>query len=151
LSERAADALVGLLPAREPEIRTALQGWSTEIDALDSSIRRRLSAAEARRFLVQHAAWGRYAEAYDLEQLSILSHAGHGNGDRGAAQLAEVIDTARRTGMRVVIVQPQVNQEAARMVAAEVGAQVREVDPLSRNPLDALAAITDAVMEGGAK
>ena len=75
---------------------------------------------------------------------AILSH---GTGDSGAARLASVIDRARAEGIRTVFVQPQFSMEAARMVAGEIGAVIRSLDPLRRDPLEALRETTDAVLE----
>ena len=97
--------------------------------------------------LAQHAAWGYFARAYDLEQIAVISH---GSGDGGAARLAEVIDRARAAGIRTVFVQPQFSTEAARMVAREIGAGIRPLDPLRRDPLEALGETAEAVLEATA-
>ena len=147
LTERAAAALVGLFPERATEVRDRLEVLRREIAAEDDSIRASLSDLHGRAFLAQHAAWGYFARAYDLEQIAVLSH---GSGDGGAARLAEVIDRARAAGIRTVFVQPQFSTEAARMVAREIGAGIRPLDPLRRDPLEALGETTEAVLEATA-
>jgi ABC-type Zn uptake system ZnuABC Zn-binding protein ZnuA len=56
------------------------------------------------------------------------------------------MEAAKAEGIRTVIVQPQANHEAARMVAREIGARVEQVDPLARDPLDAFAAMAEALL-----
>ena len=147
-SVRTAEALVELFPERSTEIGTRLGALQREITAEDESIRELLTDRRGDAFLAQHAAWGYFARAYGLEQIAILSH---GTGDSGAARLASAIDQARAAGIRTVFVQPQFSTEAARMVAREIGAGIRPLDPLLRDPLEALRETTDAVLEATAR
>jgi zinc transport system substrate-binding protein len=143
MTGRTAAALAGLLPEQRHEIETLRAAFETAIDSVDLTVSEGLSGSGRRSFLVQHPAWGYFARAYGLEQLSILSH---GSGDRGSVRLARVMEAAKAEGIRTVIVQPQANHEAARMVAREIGARVEQVDPLARDPLDAFAAMAEALL-----
>ena len=143
MARKTATAMGELMPERLTEIESRRVAFEEAIGAADRSVSRSLSDAGSRSFLVQHPAWGYFARAHGLEQLSILSH---GSGDRGSVRLARVIDAARADGIATVIVQPQVNQEAAQLVADEIGATVREVDPLMRNPLESLEAMAAALL-----
>ncbi len=147
LSVRTADALVELFPEHSTEIRIRLEALRREITVVDDSMRELLADRRGAAFLAQHAAWGYFARAYGLEQIAILSH---GTGDSGAARLASVIDRARAAGIRTVFVQPQFSTDAARMVAGEIGAGIRPLDPLLRDPLEALRETTEAVLEATA-
>jgi zinc transport system substrate-binding protein len=141
--ERMATASSELLPERRSEIESRRSAYEETIDSVDRRVSRMLADAGTHSFVVQHPAWGYYARAYGLEQHSILSH---GSGDRGSVRLARVIDAAKQEGITTVIVQPQVNQDAARLVADEIGATVHEVDPLLRNPLESLEAMTAVLL-----
>jgi zinc transport system substrate-binding protein len=143
MTGRTAAALADLLPEQRNEIETLRVAFEAAIDSVDLSVSESLSGSGRRSFLVQHPAWGYFARAYGLEQLSILSH---DSGDRGSVRLARVMEAAKADGIRTVIVQPQVNREAARMVAREIGARVEQVDPLARDPLDAFAAMAEALL-----
>jgi zinc transport system substrate-binding protein len=143
MTGRTAAALADLLPEQRHEIETLRAAFEAAIDSVDLTVSESLSDSGRRSFLVQHPAWGYFARAYGLEQLSILSH---GSGDRGSVRLARVMEAAKAEGIRTVIVQPQVNHEAARMVAREIAARVEQVDPLARDPLDAFAAMTEALL-----
>jgi zinc transport system substrate-binding protein len=147
LSARTADALVELFPEHSTEIRTGIEALRREITVEHDSIRVLLTDRRGAAFLAQHGAWGYFARAYGLEQIAILSH---GTGDSGAARLASVIDRARAAGIRTVFVQPQFSTDAARMVAGEIGAGIRPLDPLLRDPLEALRETTHAVLEATA-
>lgn len=142
MTERTAAALSDLLPEQRSDIEALREAFEAAIDSVDLSLSESLSGSGRGSFLVQHPAWGYFARAYGLEQLSILSH---GSGDRGSVRLARVMEAAKANGIRTVIVQPQVNQEAARMVAGEIGARVLQVDPLMRNPLESMGAMAEAL------
>lgn len=144
LADRAAGALSAVLPEWSGEIRARLASLQSEIGHSDDTIRHRLADRSGRSFLVQHPAWGYFGRAFGLEQISILTHA---SSDRGSARLAAVIDRAKREQLHVVIVQPQVNPEAAQVVAREIGGEIRQVDPMARSPLEALESITLAVLD----
>ena len=147
MAERAAGALITAFPENSGEMRTRLDSLRTRIRDSEAEIRDRLADRRGRSFLVQHPAWGYFARAFEMEQISILSH---GSSDRGSARLAAVIDRAKRENLHIVIVQPQVNPEAAQVVAREIGAEIRQVDPMARSPLEALESITLAVLDATA-
>jgi zinc transport system substrate-binding protein len=144
LAESAAAALSASFPQHASEIRERLSELRREIMAEDASIRSALADRKGRTFLVQHGAWGYFARAYGLVQLAILSHESSG---AGAARLAMVIDSARAADIREVFVQPQLSTEASRMVAEEIGAGIRPLDPLGRDPLQTLRETAVAVLE----
>ncbi|MCL7938102.1 MAG: zinc ABC transporter substrate-binding protein [marine benthic group bacterium] len=141
---KTAATLAEFMPERSGEIESRRVAYAEAIDSLELRVSRELSESRVRSFLVQHPAWGYFARAHGLDQLSILSH---GSDDRGSVALARVMEAARAEGIGTVIVQPQVNQEAARMVAGEIGAKVLVVDPLMRNPLESLGAMAEALRD----
>lgn len=145
MAQRAAEALTEVLPERSSEIESRLSLFREEVRSVDGTIRRELKSLRGRQFLAQHAAWGYFARAYDLDQIAVLSH---GSGDAGAARLAEVIDRAREARVRSVLTQPQFAMDAATMVARDLEIEVRLLDPLLRDPLRALGETADAVREG---
>lgn len=135
---RVATALTSVLPESAPEIEGNLSEFRRRLAAVDSTTARRLDPLRGRSYLVLHPAWGYLTGPYGLTQLSILSH---GSGDPGPARIAAIIEQAREADIRLVFVQPQFNQAPARLVAAELGADLESLDPLARDPL---AAIDDA-------
>jgi len=147
MAEQAAEALLTAFPDRSGEIRMRLDSYTAGIRNAEVEIRDRLADRRGRSFLVQHPAWGYFGRAFGLEQISILTH---GSSDRGSARLAAVIDRAKRENLHIVIVQPQVSPAAAQVVAREIGAEIRPVDPMARSPLEALESITLAVLDATA-
>jgi zinc transport system substrate-binding protein len=129
LGEDLAAALAELLPEDRRRIAEAHEALGRELDELDAELRRTLAGVEGRTLLVQHPSWGSFARDYGLVQLAI-------EGERkepSAAELAEVLATARSRRVRHVFVQPQFAPLPAEAVAAELGAQLVVLDPLARD------------------
>jgi zinc transport system substrate-binding protein len=80
-----------------------------------------------REFFVFHPAFGHFAASFGLEQVAVEDH-GHEPGPR---HLAEMIERARASGARAIVVQPQFSRKSAEAVAKEVGAEIVELDPLA--------------------
>jgi zinc transport system substrate-binding protein len=135
MARAAAAALAAAMPEHGPEIGARLDRLVAATDSAAAEASRALGPGAGRTFLVVHPAWGYFARAFGLEQVSILSH---GSGDSGAARLAAVIERARREGIRTVVVQPQYSAEVARVVAEEIGGDVAVLDPLRRDPVSLL-------------
>jgi zinc transport system substrate-binding protein len=121
------DALVEIDPANAAEYRANYERLAARLDRLDREIRARLDPLSRRRFMVYHPAWGYFADTYGLVQIPI-EKAGKEPGPRS---LAALVDQARREGVKVIFVQPQVASKAAEQVAAAIGGRVVVIDPLA--------------------
>jgi zinc transport system substrate-binding protein len=86
-----------------------------------------LGDCPTREFFVFHPAFGHFAAAYGLEQVAVEDH-GHEPGPR---HLAEMIERAKATGARAIVVQPQFSRKSAAAVAEAVEAELVELDPLA--------------------
>jgi len=148
MAAEVADALAGALPEHEAQVRANLAELEREVGALDREIRAIFESARASgrgtAFLVQHPAWGHFADAYGLEQVAVEHH--HREPDPHA--LSERIEWARRQRLRVVFVQPQLDSTPAETVAREIGARVVELDPLAYDWAANLREVAHAVSEG---
>jgi zinc transport system substrate-binding protein len=148
IAREIAGALAEILPAQSAEVRANLARLEREIGALDREIRETfeaaLAAGKGRAFLVQHPAWGYFAEAYGLEQVAVEHH----RREPDPHALAERIEWARRNRIPVVFVQPQFDPTPAQTVAREIGARVVPLDPLAYDWADNLREVARAVSEG---
>jgi zinc transport system substrate-binding protein len=120
-------ALGEILPQHRRALTANLAEFRATIDALDTQIRDALAGREGGRFLVFHPAWGYFAAAYGLEQVSIE----HEHKEPDPHELAELIELAREQNIGVVFVQPQFDASSAEMLAREIGARVEPLDPLA--------------------
>lgn len=101
-----------------------------EIDHLDSLIVNTLShSAETDAFMIYHPALSYFARDYGLLQIPIEEH----GKEPSAASLKKLVSKAREEGVTTVFVQPEFDKHNAELVAAQVGARIATVNPLSYN------------------
>lgn len=134
MAANALEAMAAEKLAPEDALQTGFQSLARDLRALDEAIRARLSNRPRRHFLVQHPAWGHFAAAYDLVQISIEP----ASGEPTPRELAATIERARALGLRTVFAQPGSNLRAARTVAQALGAEIVFIDPLAGDYLDNL-------------
>ncbi len=138
-----AAALAELLPGERQAIGERRAALDLELLALDQELRARFAAADGRRFLVLHPAWGSLAEDYDLVQLAIE---GEGK-EPGVRDLERLITEARSAGVRRVLVQPQSDPAPARLVAEAIGAELVALDPFREDWDEAMRAASHRIAE----
>jgi zinc transport system substrate-binding protein len=136
-----AKGLERLLPDQQEILQANLAAFQQRIDALDLEIRETLGEQTGRGFLVYHPSWGCFAEEYGLEQIAIERD----GKEPSPHDLAAMIDSAKRDGIRVVFVQPQHSERAAETVAEAIGGRVVAVDPLARDWPANLRAVASAL------
>lgn len=139
------DALIRLDPAQGDAYRAGHAAFAAELDTLDAELRALLAHVPSRRFMVYHPAWGYFADTYGLTELAIERE----GKEPGAKALAGLIDQARREGVRVILVQPQMNPEAAEQVARAVGGTVATADPLAADYSDSLRRVARLIAGAG--
>ncbi|MGE5152815.1 MAG: metal ABC transporter solute-binding protein, Zn/Mn family [Bdellovibrio bacteriovorus] len=140
------DALTEIDPANAQAYGANYQSFAAELDGLDRDIRAELASVGVRRFMVYHPAWGYFADAYGLVQVPI-EKAGKEPGPRS---LAALIDQARREGVKVIFVQPQVGSKSAEQVAAAIGGRVVVIDPLAADYVGSLRRAAREIAAAGA-
>jgi zinc transport system substrate-binding protein len=145
MAARIREALADLAPEYAADFTAGYDSFVADLDALDSAIRARLDGVENRRFMVYHPAWGYFAEDYGLEQVAIERE----GKEPGARALTAMIEQARRDGIRVIFVQPQLNPASAEQVAQAIGGQVAVIDPLSGDYFANLRRVADLVAGAG--
>ncbi len=147
-AETIARALVRVDPDGRDVYESNLDVFAGEVEALDAEIAAIFDGLTRRGFLVQHPAWGYFAQRYGLEQMAIES----GGKEPSPATLARLVERARREGVAVVFVQPGFADRSARVVAGEIGARVVTVDPLAydwpANLRQVAAAFREALGDG---
>jgi zinc transport system substrate-binding protein len=134
------NALVAVSPENEAVFTANYEALVAEIEALDARITETLSTLTRRNFMVYHPAWGYFANAYGLTQLTIQV----GGTDPSARELAALIDQALEEEISVVFVQPQFSEANAQAIAQEIGGGVVKVDPLAYDWLANLELVADA-------
>jgi zinc transport system substrate-binding protein len=137
------DALDSLDPAHRRDYDRNCEALVAQLSSLDREIHVTLRHIRSRSFMVYHPAWGYFAEAYDLTQIAVQQE----GKEPGAKALAGLIEQARRDGIKVIFVQPELSPRAAEQVARAIGARVETADPLAPNYIDNLRRFARLIAE----
>lgn len=122
-----AKTLAELDPAHQADYEANLASLEEKLDTADQEIRRTLEPCKGRLFFVFHPAWGYFADDYGLKQVAIEIE-GKEPSDEEATALQKL---ARREGVKVVFVQPQIASRGAEAIARAIGARLETLDPLA--------------------
>jgi zinc transport system substrate-binding protein len=121
----------GTLEKADPENQAFYQAnyhlFLSDIDRLDSEIRRIFSNKKKRKFMVFHPAWTYFARDYDLIQISIEKE----GKDPAPSNLKQIIDEARHEGIHSIIVQSQFDTHSAETIGRALNGEVILLDPLA--------------------
>lgn len=128
------DALAAADPAHAEAYGRNLAALQADLDALHQRLAQELAPYRGRAFYAYHPAFGYFADAYGLRQIPVEIE----GKEPSAKQLTETIARAKADGARAVFVQKQFSQRAAQSLAAELRAQVIELDPLARDYIPSL-------------
>ena len=143
MAANACEALQRLDPAHAAEYAKNLQALQAELDALDKRLTAELGPFKGTAFYVYHPAFGYFAEAYGLKERPVEI----GGKEPSARQLAELIDQAKKEGVRVIFVQPQFSAKSAETVADAIGGAVIPMDDLAFDYIANLQHVADAVRD----
>ena len=112
-----------------------------ELDDLDDDIRRLMAGVNNSKFLVFHPAWGYFARAYGLTQISVE----YEGKEPGPNTLARLIKTVRQLNIGTVFAQKQFSTQMVATLAAEIDGKVVVLDPLAEDYMDNLRAAAKAI------
>ena len=130
-----------LAPAHAAEFQANLEAFQADLDNTDARIRKALKPLEGREFFVFHPGFGYFADAYGLKQVAVET----GGKQPSAKHLEELIALAKKSGIRLIFVQPQFTRQSAEAVAQAIGGAVVVMDPLAENYLDNLIDVTEKI------
>lgn len=140
-------ALAQLDPAHAAEYKTNLEAFVADIETLQAEIRATLAGLDNRQFMVFHPSWGYFARDFGLEQIPVEI----GGQEPSAAELAELISTAREAHIKVIFAQPELSQRTAETIAREIDGRVLLISPLApdwlQNMRNVAAAFADVLRE----
>lgn len=144
-AETIRDALIEAAPERAADFHRGFRRLAEQINTLDNAILDALSGIDpdARRFLVFHPAFGYFGASYGLEQMPIEVE----GKEPGPRELAGIIEQARDHHIRVIFIEPQFAQGAARTIAREIDGEVLTLDPLARDWPAGMRAIAATLAE----
>jgi zinc transport system substrate-binding protein len=138
------DALCRLDPAHKQQYAINLKSFQEDLDGLDARIARSLAPLKGKKMYVFHPAFGYFADSYGMIQVPIEIE----GKEPGARQMTELIERAKKDGVKVIFVQQQFSKKSADAVAKSIGGTVVPINPLSKEYLTNLEKMAAAVEQG---
>jgi zinc transport system substrate-binding protein len=123
------DALIEIDPQHRSVYEANFEAFTAQVDQLDADLKQILTGKTGLQFMVFHPAWGYFAQAYGLKQVPIEIE----GKEPKPAQLKELIEHAKESGIKVIFVQPQFSTQSAEVLAREIGGQVAFADPMAED------------------
>lgn len=141
ISENIKDQLIRIDQGNSAAYKRNTAQFLKELDELDRDIRQLTADIQNRKFLVFHPAWGYFAQAYGLEQISVE----HEGKEPGPSTLARLIEAVKQLNISTVFVQRQFSTRVAATLAAEIDGKVVVLDPLAEDYFENLRAAARAI------
>lgn len=141
IADNVCAAMCLLDSANSAEYRANLQSFRRMLHEVDSCVAARLSFGSDSSFIVFHPTLTYFAHRYGLRQLALEEH----GKEASAAHIKEIVDEARRIGVRRVFIQAEFDKREAETVARELGASVISIDPLNYNWKDEVLHIVECL------
>lgn len=137
-------ALVQADPGNKNAYEQNYQQFIKEIEALNESLKSILSGKAGCRFMVFHPSWGYFAQAFGLKQIPVEVE----GKSPTPAQLAQLIDLAKKMEIRIIFAQPQFSTKSAQLIAQAIGGDVILSDPLAENWAETLLTHSTKLRDG---
>lgn len=116
---------------------------ASSLSTLHDEITQQLSPHKGRSFLIFHNALGHFAHSYQLKQNVIQS----GDASPEPKRIRKIIKQAKENKTTTIFIQPQYDDQSARMIADAIKGQVVIIDPLEEDVLANLKYIADTLAE----
>jgi zinc transport system substrate-binding protein len=132
-------------PANAPYYAANATSLSAKLDALDAEYRSGLASCARTDIITSHAAFGYLASTYGLNQVPIAGLSP--DAEPSPSDLADIVDYAKRHGVKYVFFEALVSPKLAETIAAEIGARNLPFNPIEGLTKDDLAAGKDYFTE----
>lgn len=121
------DALVEVYPEYQETVEANYPALYADVERSHLQMQEITQNITQKRFLIFHPALTYLARDYGLEQVSIE----HEGKEPSPGQLSQLIRQARAESIPVIFIQEEYDQRNAELVAAETGARIIQINPLS--------------------
>lgn len=133
--------LMEIDPEGHDHYHANLEKLFAELDALDAELKSALAPLKGQSFYVFHGAFGYFAQAYDLKQEAIET----GGRSPEPKRIFELIEQAKKEGVKLIIVQPQFDTKSAEAIAEGIGGAVAPVNPMEQDVFETLRTLATKV------
>ena len=142
------DLLCELKPSARADYEKNYSELEQIINEVDNKADSLLSGFRGKRFMIYHPNLAYLARDYGLEETAVEFE----GKEPPPSRLKELIDIAREENINTVFVQKEYDTRNARVVADEIGAGIKVIDPLSENwtesTIDIIESLYNSLVQG---
>lgn len=129
LAENIKNLLVDLKPEEETLFNENFETLKMELEELDKEFSAELEAASGNHFIVSHAAYGYWEEAYGVHQIAVSGLSP--TQEPSQKELQTIVETAEEYGLKHVFFEQNITTKIAEVVRDEIGAETLRLHNLS--------------------
>jgi zinc transport system substrate-binding protein len=123
------DFLSGLNPSGKQKYENNYKVLISKINELDKRASELFSTVTQRSFMIYHPNLAYIARDYGLNEIPVEFE----GKEPPPSRLKELIDLARKDGLKTIFIQREYDTKNAKAIAKEIGAQIKIIDPLSED------------------
>lgn len=132
--ENLCEGLAEADPANAALYEENTRAYVEKLEALRSEMHEAINPLPNRNIVTFHEAFPYFAEEFDLHIVKVVNR--EPDSQPSARELAETIRLVEEAGVAAVFAEPQYPESAADIIAAESGAEVYTLDPVTTGPDD---------------
>ncbi|WP_421378030.1 metal ABC transporter solute-binding protein, Zn/Mn family [Bacillus salacetis] len=129
LAENIKDLLVEMKPEEETLFNENFETLKTDLEALHHEFETDLHSASGNHFIVSHAAYGYWEEAYGIHQIAVSGLSP--TQEPSQKELQTLVETAKEYGLKHVFFEQNITTKIAETVRQEIGADTLRLHNLS--------------------
>jgi len=142
-AEHIYQGLVTADPEHQDIYKANKEAFVRSLKVLDNKIGAKFAKIKNRHFMVFHPVWSYFAKDYNLEQISIEFE----GKKPSAKEMMELMQIAKQKQIKVIFLQPQASRRTTDIIAKQIGAKVKILDPLAPQWLENIHFVVDAFTE----
>jgi zinc transport system substrate-binding protein len=133
--------LIDINPEKREKYEANYTNLVKSIDDIDKKAMELFSSCRNKSFMIFHPTLGYLARDYGLKEIAVENEGKEPN----PSSLKGLIDIGKSEKIRVIFIQKEYDTKNARVIAAETGAVLETIDPLSENWMASELQIIDAL------
>jgi zinc transport system substrate-binding protein len=133
--------LIELYPEKSEQYEVNYNNLVKSINDIDSKAIRLFAIYKDRKFMIFHPTLGYFARDYGLKEIAVENE----GKEPTPSSLRKLIDIGKANKIRVIFVQREYDTKNASAIAAETGAILETIDPLSENWAKSVEQIIDEI------
>jgi zinc transport system substrate-binding protein len=132
ICRKIAAAFIQADPAHRARYEANLEAYLAALEALHQEIQQQARAWSLRDYVAFHPAFAYFARRYHLHEVGTIEEAP--GREPTPRHLQNLVAAIRRSGIKVVFAEPQLNPRVAEVIAQEAGVKVLMLDPMGGAP-----------------